>query len=122
MSRPTTSLTLAIWSAVLGCCVWGVNVSQAAVVLGNQECINARESRDTSRHSDFNRAIASLVYWSDLLQAQTSDWGKLPVHPATDTLVWDDELRHTGCRSVYPTPATFPNRITPLPRLEIVGR
>lgn len=102
MIRPTTSLTVAIWSAVLGCCVCGVNVSQAAAAVSEaQQCINAEESRDNNRQTEFNRAMASLAYWSDLLQTQTSELGKLSLHPATDTLVWNEELRCTGSRSIW---------------------
>ncbi|MEM6884643.1 MAG: hypothetical protein AAF571_06375 [Verrucomicrobiota bacterium] len=88
MSRSTTPLTVALWSAVLGCCVWGVNVSQgAAHIVGAQEVIGAQESRETGRQQDVARALASLAYWSDLLQTRSTELVKLPLYSTVDTLI-----------------------------------
>lgn len=85
MSRPSTSLTVALWGAVLGCCVWGVSVSQSAThIAGAEHIVGAQEARETGRQQDLAHPLASLAFWSDLLQTRTAEFGKLSLYPTAD--------------------------------------
>lgn len=95
--RSTTSLTLALWGAVLGCCVPGAQVTQAAAGLATKHTFSdAQQIRDTSRIAERDRSLVALAYWSRILHpsARSADSWQVPLstihcdyhvilHPAT---------------------------------------
>ncbi len=91
----STSVAVALWGALLGCCVWGLNATQAAAgvsVSNTKEFIGAEDSREALRLQENARTFATLGYLSEILLNQTEPLRHYQYHYAQAVFASDQEL------------------------------
>jgi hypothetical protein len=73
-----STVTVALWSAVLGCCVWGLNVTQVATGLAaasTKEFVGAEDHREALKLQEKAQPLVSLQFLSEirLIQPESFD-------------------------------------------------
>jgi len=81
MNRSTTSLAVALWGTVMGCCLWGIQASQtAAFVTVPQKITGAEQPQQKTWQQELTRSLTLLLNWSDLSRTPNPDSGELRLY------------------------------------------